>query len=118
MFNLKQKDRVNETWVQALALLYQACEPLTYDCLHTKEEQEALIKNITDHAYYCSNVKRDIEKGNEPQTWDEWFDYVKNWSVPEDFEVESKHTSTIPPIDPIDLQGFGDQLTKIYSGGE
>jgi hypothetical protein len=90
-----------EIWLQSLGLLYKACEPLTFDCLRTEEEQSLLMKDITDHAYYCSFVKYDVEKGKKPKTWDEWISGVEEFNV---------------MVSNDDRQGFGDLLTKIFDG--
>jgi hypothetical protein len=90
-----------EIWLQSLGLLYKACEPLTFDCLRTEEEQSLLMKDITDHTYYCACVKRDVERGKKSESWDEWNSDVETVNV-----MVSKD----------DRQGFGDLLTKIFDG--
>ena len=62
----------DEKWLQALGLLYTACEPLTYDCRFTPEEINLQRKNIIEHTYYCLYVRSEIEKGSDPLGWDEW----------------------------------------------
>lgn len=94
-------------WIQSLGLLFHACEPLTYDCDRTDEEQAALIRDIEKHAYYCQEVKDDIERGLMPETWDEWNNQYDD-SVVEEADVT---------LEPIDRRGFGDVLTRIYDGG-
>lgn len=86
-------------WLQSLGLLFQSCEPLTFDCLRTEEERSNLINDISSHAYYCSCVKRDIEKGKKPPTWDEWNSKVEEGGV-----VTNK----------IDRREFSDLLTKMF----
>ena len=62
----------NEIWLQSLGLLFNACEPLTYDCMRTEEEQKELYKNIEHYTHYCAEVKRDIDSGKIPVTFDAW----------------------------------------------
>jgi hypothetical protein len=99
-------ENVNDilVWQHSLVLLYQACEPLVFDCRRSKEERDELIRNITDHTYYCHCVKRDIDHGVKPDTWDEWCDENK--------AVEEQKAS----LESINTHEFGDLLTKIYNG--
>ena len=92
-------------WLQSLGLLFQACEPLTYDCDRTDEEQAALISDIEKHTYYCSDVKAAIERCLKPETWDEW-------NNEDESVVEERNIA----LEPIDRREFGDVLTKIYDG--
>jgi hypothetical protein len=102
----------NNEWLQALGLLFLACEPLVYDCLRTEEEQRELISNITTHTYYCYDVKRAIELGTKPKTWDEWNQRQKDfWNKNLMFEVEEGKTH----LDSIDTRSFGDTLTNLFS---
>lgn len=95
-------------WIQALGLLYQACEPLVYDCIRTDEEQSNLIKDIEKHTYYCHDVKNDIEKGLIPAVWGEW-----NKLDEDDKSVVEEGNASLQPIN---LREFGDIFTKIYHG--
>jgi len=110
MKDMERKTDMNNSmpaWIQALGLLYQACEPLTYDCINTKKEIDALIKDIEKHAYFCHDVKNDIENGLTPETWDEWNGELDDGDKS---AVEEGKDS----LQPIDSREFGDVLTKIY----
>lgn len=96
----------DEIWIQSLALLFQACEPLTYDCLRSEEEHQELINNIEKHSCYCSDVKYNIERGKVPPTWDEW----NNSHSVENLEVEN-----LEKIEPINIQEFSDILTSLFA---
>lgn len=89
-------------WLQSLGLLYKACEPLTYDLDLSSEDHKNLISDIERHAYYCSYVKDDMDKGILPKTWDDWASKKP--------EVEERNVR----LDPIDSRSFGDVLTKIF----
>jgi hypothetical protein len=67
-----ETDTASEKWLQALALLFQACEPLTHDCILTKKEVMERDRSIGRHTFYCLHVKMAIEDGVEPLSWDEW----------------------------------------------
>jgi len=68
--------KTNEKWVQSLAMLYQACEPLTYDCIRTEEETNEIFRNIGKHVYECSRELDAIKNGNtqriDPSVPMEW----------------------------------------------
>lgn len=69
---MKQKNQNLEKWTQALTLLFEACKPLTFDCILTKEEVQARDSNIERHTFYCEHVKGAIEDGVEPLSFDNW----------------------------------------------
>jgi hypothetical protein len=98
---------IHNEWLQSLGLLFLACEPLVYDCLRTEEEQRELVSNIKAHTYYCYDVKKAIELGTKPKTWDEWNQRQKDLM----FEVEEGKTH----LDSIDTRSFGDTLTNLFS---
>jgi hypothetical protein len=99
-------DNLNDilVWQHSLVLLYQACEPLIFDCLRSEEEYAELIRNIIEHTYYCHCVKRDIDHGVHPDTYDEW--------CAENKAVEGNEASLETP----NSREFGDLLTKMYNG--
>jgi hypothetical protein len=108
MISMEIKMDMNDSisiWIQSLGLLFQACEPLAYDCIRTEEEQTSLIRDIKKHTYYCHDVRNDIEKCVRPKAWDEW-------NRDDDSVVEERGVA----IEPIDRREFGDFLTKIYDG--
>jgi hypothetical protein len=99
-------------WIQSLGLLFQACEPLTYDCIRSKTEYAALVRNIERHAYYCADVKDAIDNGRLPKTWDEW---NNRGNVP--VEGVGKMVNEIGELEPIDTRGFSNTLTDIFNVG-
>lgn len=92
-----------DIWLQSLGLLFKSCAPLTYDCILTEAEQAALIKDISNHTYYCQSVQASIESETRPMTWDEW-------SL--NLVVEESSVSGLT----IDIREFGDTLTNIFNG--
>jgi hypothetical protein len=70
-----------ERWTQALILLFEACEPLTFDCPLSKEEIEARNTDIKKHTFYCLHVKGAIKDGVEPLSWDEWSTKERSFTV-------------------------------------
>ncbi len=101
--------KVMEKWTQALALLFEACRPLTFDCRLTKEEVEARNSNIERHTFYCLHVKGAIEDGVEPLSWDEWSDKEKRFSVE---AMYSKLTDVGPSEQ--DLQNLANDLNAMF----
>lgn len=113
----QQTDTASERWFQALALLFQACEPLTHDCTLTPEEVEVRNRNIERHTFYCIHVKMAIEYGVEPLSWDDWNDTEKRFKVEaQTFERKVEELAPTSRLDPIDTQEFGNQLTKMFEG--
>jgi hypothetical protein len=70
-----------DKWLQSLGLLFQACEPLTYDCIRDKKESDELYRNIERHVFYCLHVKLAIKDGVEPISWDSWSEKEKSFNV-------------------------------------
>lgn len=101
----------NDIWVQSLGLLFIACEPLTYDCRRSEEESKDLYENISHHAYYCSCVKRDLERGIVPKTWDQWIDDQNKFKklMDSDNKIVEKSVN----LD-IDVRSFGNILTRLF----
>jgi hypothetical protein len=113
---IDQTDTASEKWLQALALLFQACEPLTHDCILTKEEIRERERNIERGTFYCLHVKRAIEDGFEPLSWDEWNDTEKRFKVEAQAFTKKIEELVTPKLDPINIQEFGEQLSKMFEG--
>jgi hypothetical protein len=112
-----ETDTASEKWLQALALLFQACEPLTHDCRFTKEEVKERDRSIERHTFYCLHVKMAIEDGVEPLSWDDWNDIEKRFKVEaQAFTKKVEELVPTPKVDPINVQEFGNQLTKMFEG--
>jgi hypothetical protein len=112
-----ETDTASEKWLQALALLFQACEPLTHDCMFTKEEVKERDRSIERHTFYCLHVKMAIEDGVEPLSWDDWNDIEKRFKVEaQAFTKKVEELVPTPKVDPINVQEFGNQLTKMFEG--
>jgi hypothetical protein len=109
----KEMDK-NDIWIQSLGLLFVACEPLTYDCLRSKEENKILQDNISTHVYYCSSVKRDIGNGKVPKTWDQWIDSHNKFNELVNSDNKAVEASVVKPINNIDVRSFSDLLTRIF----
>lgn len=89
------REALDERWVQSLAMLYQACEPLTYDCDWSDEDLWKQQDEIREAAFRCYFVKEALE--NE----------IRNQ------EVEAE---TPPTIEPINVREFSDELTEMFRG--
>jgi hypothetical protein len=101
---MEQKNAMK--WTQALNLLFEACRPLTFDCILTKEEIAVRDENVYNHVLYCEHVKVAIEDGVEPLSFDEWSDRAKRFDVSAQVRlVKITHD---------DLQQFADDLTRMF----
>lgn len=78
---MQMKMATLEKWTQSLTLLFEACRPLTFDCILTKEEIEARNADIERHTFYCLHVQGAIEDGVEPLSWDDWSDKESRFNV-------------------------------------
>lgn len=92
-------------WIQSLGLLFASCEPLTYDCLRTEDEYQALIDDISRHAYYCAHVKECLDHGNMPLTWDEWNNGY----------TSGVENGKLKPIEVVDVRSFCDIFTDMFN---
>lgn len=66
----------NVFWIQSLCLLFVSCEPLIYDSDYNNEEINDIIKDISNHIFYCVGVKDCIENKIKTETWDEFIDKI------------------------------------------
>jgi hypothetical protein len=89
------KEALDERWVQSLALLYQACEPLTYDCKWREEDLKKQRDEIREATFQCYFIKEAIEKEIKAS------------------EVEEETPTT---IEPINVREFSDELTEMFRG--
>lgn len=96
-----------EKWTQSLALLFEACRPLTFDCRLTKEEIEARNADIERHTFYCLHVQGAIEDGVEPLSWDEWSEKELSFNV-EATAYSSKITKE-------EIQNIVDDVNGMYN---
>jgi len=71
----------DERWLQALGLLYQACEPLTHDCILYADDIKTQRENIAHQTFYCMHVKGAIEDGITPLSYDEWDNRAQAFEV-------------------------------------
>ena len=78
---MDMKSQNDDKWLKSLGLLFQACEPLTYDCLLTNEEVKEQQYDIEHHTFYCLHVKLAIEDGVEALSFDEWSAKEKDFLV-------------------------------------
>lgn len=104
-------DVAHERWLQALGLLFIACEPLTHDCIRSKEEAEDLLSGIERHTFYCLHVKLAIEDGVEPVTWERWSGLEKKFTVTAEV-VDNEYQEK--SLDPLEMQEFSDDLTNMF----
>jgi len=107
-----------EKWTQALTLLFEACEPLTFDDDLTKEQLEARNSNIERYTFYCVHVKGAIEDGVEPLNWDEWSDREQSFMVEDlqQFANDLTQMFEVPKKSFMveDLQQFANDLTQMF----
>lgn len=96
---------MEDKFVQALGLLYLACEPLTYDCILTGEEIKARQDLIEHHTFYCKHVELAIQDGVEPLSFGEWSKKAKAFQV----------NATAYKIDLIDIKDFSDRFTEMFA---
>lgn len=107
----------NEKWITALGLLFLACKPITYDCILTKEEVKEQEDDISRHTFYCLHVKKAIEDGVEPLSWDEWSSKEASFVISVKAEAinDSGHYSK---LDKISSREFEDDLTNAFRVGD
>ena len=120
-----KKPEEQDKWVIALALLFRACEPMTHDCLRTKQEREVLEDDIVDHVSYCLHVKDYLERDEEPLSWDDWSHKIRPWGNPFNHrafkaDLQSKLEDSRRaarekiPTDAVEPKYFSDLLTSLF----
>ena len=122
-------DTANEKWLQALSILFQACQPLTYDCKLTADEVKDRSLKIEKRTFYCLHVKMAIEDGVEPLSWEEWSAKEEKFKVSAkvvsigrvgktDEPKDGRRNLQVKTLDPIDMQKFSDDLTDMFDDGQ
>lgn len=87
-------------WLQALTLLFNACEPLSVS-------NEDYNENIRKCVFYCLHVKKSIEDGVEPLKYKDWDTRERKFST-------VAMASTIK-ITPEEMQKFSNDLTSMFA---
>lgn len=90
----------NKYWIQALNLLFEACNSISDVDLKLTNE------NISLHTFYCLYVKECIKIGETPLNWDDYYINHKNFS-------NKEYSCYIDKLE-LDSQIFGTELSNIF----